>query len=74
MRLKEYIDRSVEQESPKALVIRAIDMSKDAMDLEQSLALFTSLSQNMEDDDILFVKQYFDKAWTKFQSQIRKVG
>lgn len=73
MRLREYIDKSTDQEDPKSLSIRAIDMAKDAMDLEQALALFTSLSQNMDDEDINFVKQYFDKAWTKFQSQVRKI-
>ncbi len=73
MRLKEYIDNSLEQEDPKSLLIRAIDTSKDAMDLEQVAALIASLSQNMTDEDLIFVKQYYEKSWAKFQSQIRKV-
>ena len=73
MRLKEYIDKSLEQEDPKSLIMRAIETSKDAMDLEQTAALITSLSQNMDNDDLMFVKEYFDKAWAKFNSQVRKV-
>jgi hypothetical protein len=73
MRLKEYIDKSTEQEDPKALIMRAINTSKDAQDLEQSLALFTSLSQDMDNDDVMFIKQYFDEVWAKMQSQIRKI-
>ena len=73
MRLKEYIDNSLEQEDPKSLLMRAIDTAKDAQDLEMTAALIASLSQNMEDDDILFVTQHFDKQWARFQSQVRQV-
>lgn len=73
MKLKEYIDNSLEQEDPKSLLMRAIDTAKDVQDLEMTAALITSLSQNMEDDDILFVKQHFDKQWAIFQSQVRQV-
>jgi len=73
MKLREYIDKSLEQETPKALIIRSIDLSRTVEDLQKSIALMSSLSQDMDNDDLIFVKQYLDKAWVKFQGQSGRV-
>jgi len=73
MRLREYIDNSFEQQDPKALLMRAIDTCKDETDIQQIVSLIASLSQDMDNDDLIFVKQYFERMWEKFQSQIRSI-
>ncbi len=73
MRLREYIDKSFDQESHKARLMRAINFAKDNEDMEQVVALIASASQEMENDDLMQVQQIFDKKWGIMSSQKRKI-
>lgn len=69
MRLKEYIDKSADEETPKGRLMRAIDLSKDAMDLEMVASLMVSMQDEMDDEDLMQVKQHFDRKSQMFQSR-----
>lgn len=73
MRLKEFIDNSADQETPKGRIIRAIDLAKDQMDMEMCVSLIAGASSEMDNDDLMFIKGYFDKKWSSMQSQHRKI-
>jgi hypothetical protein len=73
MKLREYLDKSEEQEDPKSRIIRAIDLAKDQMDLEMALSLLASANDKMTDDDIMMVKQHFDAKYNIMKSQHRSL-
>jgi hypothetical protein len=73
MRLREFIEKKT-QEELKGDLIRAIDLAKDTEDMMQATALITSASNDLDNDTLLFVSDYFDKKWTSMRMQVRSVG
>ena len=73
MRLREFIQKEKSQNELRGDLIRAIDLSKDAEDMMQATALITSASQDLDNDTLMFVKEYFDKKWTAMRLQVRSV-
>lgn len=73
MRLREYIDKSAEEENPRGRLMRAIDLSKDQMDLEMAMSLIASMQDKLSDEDLMLVKQHLDQKFQIFQSQKRKL-
>jgi hypothetical protein len=72
MRLREFIEKKT-QEELRGDLIRAIDLSKDTEDMMQAVALITSASQELDNDTLIFVQDYFDKKWGAMRSQVRSV-
>jgi len=74
MRLREFIQKP--KDDLRGDLIRAIDLANDGVDLQQVVALIASASDELGDDDLLFVQDYMDKkiGYLKAEPHLRKVN
>lgn len=73
MRLREYIDKSAEEETPRGRLMRAIDLSKDQEDLEMAASLIASMADELDDGELMDIQQHWDRKNQIYQSQHRKL-
>ena len=60
MRLTEFIDKRSKDEI-RGDLIRAIDLANDGVDIQEVVALIAGASQELDNDELLFIQDYFDK-------------
>jgi hypothetical protein len=60
MRLREFIDKRSKDEI-RGDLIRAIDLANDGVDIQEVVALIAGASQELDNDELLFIQDYFDK-------------
>lgn len=74
MRLREFIDKRSKSEI-RGDLMRAIDLANDGVDIQEVVALIAGASQELDNDELLFIQDYFDKKmqYLKPRPDIRKV-
>lgn len=74
MRLREFIEKS--KDELRGELVRAIDLIRDGVDVQEVVALIAGASQDLDHDDLLFIQKHFDDkvGYMKSQPQIRKVN
>jgi len=74
MRLREFIEKS--KDELRGDLIRAIDLIRDGVDIQEVVALISGASQQLDHDDLLFIQKHFDEkvGYMKSQPHIRKAN
>jgi len=60
VKLREFIDKRSKSEI-RGDLIRAIDLANDGVDIQEVVALIAGASQELDNDELLFIQDYFDK-------------
>lgn len=67
MRLREFIEKS--KDELRGELIRAIDLIKSGSDIQEVVALISSASQELDNDDFIFIQQHFDRKMGTIRTQ-----